>query len=1613
MLFDRNRLLTFRAPIGGAALLTALLLVRWLPADIVITEISYAPVNAAGASQENLEFVEIFNDGPEVYDLSGCLFTSGIRFQFPEGSFLGGRSYLVVCRDRAALEAAYGITNTAGNFDGVLDNAGERLALANPQGAVLSRVTYNDRGQWPSGAKGTGHTLSIRNPYLDPEDAGSWVLSLQRGGTPGRANFGGQVAFEDSVIIPEGAVWRYFKGTEEPPATWKTIGFDDTGWFSGPTGIGYGDGDDATILTDMQNGYMTIFCRRTFDISDLSTIDDLVLKIVYDDGFYAYLNNTQVASRNVAGTGFNVAAPSAIEPTSEDIDLSAFKGVLVTGRNVLCVQVHNAGLSSSDLSFIPSLLSRRRIEPESTATVPVVVNEGHFRTAAGRFVELYNTSAAAVDLSGFHLTDDFSNLTRYRIASGVVIPARGFRVFTEAQLGFDLSLIDGVKERIAIALVNAAGTRVVDARIFEPRVDGKSEARLPDGAATFAPAADPTPGAANAAGVVRDVVFNEIHYNPLSGRDDDEFIELYNRGSVARDIGGWRVEGVSFQFPPGTVLPAGGYLVIAADPARIRGIYGLGSGVVVDLPWSGRLSNSGERLRLLDLDGNTADQVSYRDGGEWPLWADGSGSSLEKIDPFSESSVAGSWDASDDSSKAATQSFSYTAVHGGGESDFGIMLMEEGIAIIDDLQLQANGTGPNLISNGTFDANTTSWRIEGTHIHSGRTTSPAERITGAGSLKLICWNGGGDYKVNRIETDTGTQSTGTSYRITYNARWVVGGRTLLTIGDYTTSNPASAGLAGAQQLQVPARLGTPGAINSVTQRQIERTGAANLGPAIDRVSHSPVVPEGSEAVTVTARVRDPNGVAGVRLFYRTESPAGAFSQLAMSSPGGGIYTATIPGQALGVRVLFYIEATDGLGQVERFPRDILRRTHPPVVNPAAASPNDSLYCMYRHDTRFVSTNFHSYRFVLNQLNETELATRRVLSNEMLDGTFIFGGTDLYYNARVRFAGSPWLRPGGGTWGKSYSIALPKDNPLHGRKRSFNLDNHGSDGRERIAHYLLRRNAGFTTLPYFDRHSLVRFQLGGVRDATYEALDKPNRQYIDFWFAGEDRGPHFEMDDRFSFNDNGSRTGNADARALYPPYGSTAGGANKENYRWFFASRNRDGDDDFQPLMDFCQLMDSRTMPNAGFDQQVFAALDVEEFLRVWAIELNIDDWDTWGGTRGKNCYLYQSTTDGLWRLIPWDLELTFDTGQVGRFAMPASPASTFNNNFSEITRMLNRPRIKRMYYGILKEMVDTFYSTAAGSPLIAYTSRLAGSGVNLGSTTSFIGTRAGMIRNWVSPAVYPQVRLQITTNGGNDFVAATPLVDLAGNAPADIFSLIVVRNGDFAEPQPQVVFSTSSFTGWEIRGLLLPPGVNLIEVLGFNSRGDLVDTARVRVTNPADYRKPAITGVSPETVESGGTIVITGTDFHQGLAVLFNGSIAAAAVTYNESADPARILAALPPALEPGSATVIVRNIDGQASDPFPLEVVPPLPQFIRGDANLDSVVDLSDAVKILLYLFAGGSAPCLDALDVDDSGAINLTDATRNLAFIFQGGAPPPAPFPAPGPDPTGEDELGCEQGL
>jgi len=137
------------------------------------------------------------------------------------------------------------------------------------------------------------------------------------------------------------------------------------------------------------------------------------------------------------------------------------------------------------------------------------------------------------------------------------------------------------------------------------------------------------------------VVFNEIMYHPATNESALEWVELYNQNAVDVDVGEWRISGgIDYVFPIGTVVKGGGHLVVSIAPAALMAQAGISN---VLGPFTGRLSNGGEQIRLRDLNDRVMDEVDYGTDGDWPLGADGSGMSLAKKDPNLASQPAESW----------------------------------------------------------------------------------------------------------------------------------------------------------------------------------------------------------------------------------------------------------------------------------------------------------------------------------------------------------------------------------------------------------------------------------------------------------------------------------------------------------------------------------------------------------------------------------------------------------------------------------------------------------------------------------------------------------------------------------------------------------------------------------------------------------------------------------------------------------------------------------------------------------------------------------------------------------------------------------------------------------
>ena len=107
--------------------------------------------------------------------------------------------------------------------------------------------------------------------------------------------------FADSIFIPLGATWKYLDDGSDQGTAWRSPAFNDSAWNSGPAELGYGDGDEQTVINGGPAGdrLITTYFRKTFNVADPAGFSFLKLRLMRDDGAVVYLNGTEIRRGNL------------------------------------------------------------------------------------------------------------------------------------------------------------------------------------------------------------------------------------------------------------------------------------------------------------------------------------------------------------------------------------------------------------------------------------------------------------------------------------------------------------------------------------------------------------------------------------------------------------------------------------------------------------------------------------------------------------------------------------------------------------------------------------------------------------------------------------------------------------------------------------------------------------------------------------------------------------------------------------------------------------------------------------------------------------------------------------------------------------------------------------------------------------------------------------------------------------------------------------------------------------------------------------------------------------------------------------------------------------------
>lgn len=373
-------------------------------------------------------------------------------------------------------------------------------------------------------------------------------------------------------LADAGSSWKYFDQGASPGPTWITPGFNDTGWAQGNAKLGYGVGDETTLVSygpDANNKYITTYFRTSFTISDLTNLTDINASVLFDDGVVVYLNGNEIYRNNLpTGTISNNTLAVLAIPQKTPSEFTISKSLLNVGSNTFAVEVHQSSATTSDMSFDLNASTVRLgeqvtyntsdIELYDTAFANVVMvanfepipsidglvlnefstNKSFAKDSNGEpedWIELFNSSTQSIDISGVLITDDLAFKDKHTLSNGEapwLLQSGAYQILWadnqlnqgKDHLSFKLS---GEGEQIGMYHVAGYDTMVIAALDFGSQPDGFSMARIPNATGPFVLTSTITPGLVNRAGEIRNLIYPNPADQMLNVLVSSEPIQLY------------------------------------------------------------------------------------------------------------------------------------------------------------------------------------------------------------------------------------------------------------------------------------------------------------------------------------------------------------------------------------------------------------------------------------------------------------------------------------------------------------------------------------------------------------------------------------------------------------------------------------------------------------------------------------------------------------------------------------------------------------------------------------------------------------------------------------------------------------------------------------------------------------------------------------------------------------------------------------------------------------------------------------------------------------------------------------------------------------------------------
>ncbi|MDR1730277.1 MAG: CotH kinase family protein [Prevotellaceae bacterium] len=324
--------------------------------------------------------------------------------------------------------------------------------------------------------------------------------------------------------------WKYYDQGEITSTQWKESGFDDAGWSSGQAPLGYGMSN--FVKTTVKYGSVssrniTTYFRKEINVNESSQAGKLYFTLQVNDGAVVYLNGSEIYRTNLPESEEILYATAAVKNLGSSYAESTFEiapDLLVEGKNVLAVEVHQVSKTNGTLGFALSLAE------ENTKTLRFTdTNQVYKETFTGGdykavfepdpgwqesllpqlylneicvtnsqyvdeffekddWIELYNDGNVPVNIGGMYISNSRKDLKKYRIPDDnpleTTVPAKSYAVlWADSQpqqgtlhLGFSLSATD--TETVSLSQEIDGELHVIDAVGYKSHVKGETFARF-------------------------------------------------------------------------------------------------------------------------------------------------------------------------------------------------------------------------------------------------------------------------------------------------------------------------------------------------------------------------------------------------------------------------------------------------------------------------------------------------------------------------------------------------------------------------------------------------------------------------------------------------------------------------------------------------------------------------------------------------------------------------------------------------------------------------------------------------------------------------------------------------------------------------------------------------------------------------------------------------------------------------------------------------------------------------------------------------------------------------------------------------------------------------------